>query len=233
MIVKKLGTRQRLEYLPPLPDLLFRSYASEYGDVDFELVRNTANHFLEAVRRTDAEEREAIIQLFLQGCTADLPENIHINLDLLARATRSSEGKLLRLFGGLRSLGFYSRSFKRRQDKRHIGEDKIIAVEWHDLHEAAPGFDGNATHVAYQMMNVTDFSHCEDCAIATLRRLDFSHLSSSTLTAEAYDGVTGRRIPNIGRELRRLHPMEASSELSLRRGMRAHARSSKGRRSKS
>jgi hypothetical protein len=206
IIAKKLGTRQRSDYLPPMPDMLFRSYVSEYGEADLQAVHGQASHLLEALRRTNPEEREGIVQLFLHGCIADLPKNIHINADLLARLTGFSEGKLVRLFAGLRSLGFYSRSFKRGKDRRHIGEDRIIEVEWHDMYTDS-GTLGNATDVAYHMMNLTDFAHCDNCALATLRRLDFSHLSSSTLTMEAFDAKTGRRIANIGRELRKLHPI--------------------------
>jgi hypothetical protein len=207
MIAKKMGTSQRTEYLPPMPDLLFRSYLDDYGDADLALVYDSASHFLEALRRTNLEEREAIIQLFLHGCAADLPENVHINIDLLARATGSNEGKLVRLFAGLRSLGFLSRSFKRRESRRHIGEDRIIAVEWHDAYVDS-GLEGNATGVAHVMMNVRDFAHCDGCALATLRRLDFSHLSTMLLTGEAYDLNTGKRIPNIGRELRKVHGIQ-------------------------
>jgi hypothetical protein len=135
MVAKKLGARQRSDYLPPLPDLLFRSYVSEYGgEVDLDAVHDSANHFLEALRRTNQQEREAVIQLFLNACTAELPDNVHINTDLLARVTGLSEGKLVRLFAGLRSLGFYSRSFKRGKGKRHMGEDRIVALEWHDMY---------------------------------------------------------------------------------------------------
>jgi len=73
------------------------------------------------------------------------------------------------------------------------------------------GVEGNATDIAHHMMNVTDFSHCEDCALATLRRLDFSHLSTSMLTTEAYDLKTGRRIPNIGHELRKVHRIKTKA----------------------
>jgi hypothetical protein len=229
MVAKKLGARQRSDYLPPLPDLLFRSYVSEYGgEVDLDAVHDSANHFLEALRRTNQQEREAVIQLFLNACTAELPDNVHINTDLLARVTGLSEGKLVRLFAGLRSLGFYSRSFKRGKGKRHMGEDRIVALEWHDMYVDS-GVEGNATDVAFHVMNAKDFSHCDECALATLRRLDFSHLSSSTLSMEAYEVGTGRRIPDEGLELRKLHPVQievsgVSPERRNRRGARKKAK---------
>jgi hypothetical protein len=53
-----------------------------------------------------------------------------------------------------------------------MGEDKIISVEWHDMHRDSSQGE-NATDVAFQMMNISDFAHCDDCALAALRRLDF------------------------------------------------------------
>src|SRR6266498_1619881 len=86
--------------------------------------------------------------------------------------SKHSRGKLFSDFHpGL--LGFYARSFKRRAGKAHIGEDRIISLEWHDMYRDG-SHDSNATDVAYQMMNISDFAHCDDCAFAALRRLDFS-----------------------------------------------------------
>jgi TIR domain len=215
MITEKLGGRQRTAYLPPMPDLLLRSYVEEFGPVDPGFVQETAEHFLESLRRTNPDEREAIIRLFQHTCPADLPHNVHMNIDLLCRLTGSSEAKLIQTFAGLRSLGFFARSSKRRAEKAHIGEDRIISVEWHDMRCDARR-SGNATDVAYQMMNISDFAHCDDCAFASLRRLDFSHLSSSTLTRSAYDLETGRRIPNVGKEIRKLHPMETRARMPLK-----------------
>jgi hypothetical protein len=86
----------------------------------------------------------------------------------------------------------------------------------------------NATDVAFRMMNISDFAHCDDCAIAALRRLDFSYLSTSALMKHTLDVDTGRRIPHIGREIRRIHPMGAevpsASRVSANRNKRAASR---------
>ncbi|HUA86705.1 MAG TPA: hypothetical protein VMB85_22760, partial [Bryobacteraceae bacterium] len=216
MIARKLGTPKRSAYLPPEPDLLFRSYAEQYGEANLEQLRDSANHFLESLRRTNSEERDAIIHLFAHGCPAGLPENMHINTDLLARLTGASERRLLELFEGLRSLGFYTYSYKRGRDRRHVGEDNIIAVEWHDMNTSS-GVNGNATDIAEQMLNTQDFAHCEDCALAALRRLDFSHLSTYSLNADVRDARTGGQIPNVGAELRKLHPLRSDQTGPRRR----------------
>ena len=129
MIIDKLGRRQLANYLPPMPDLLLRSYVHDYGSADPALLYDRASHFLEALRRTTMDERESIIQVFQQTCPADLPKNVHMNIDLLCRLTGFSTNKLARLFASLRSLGFYTRFRRQRQDKHHIGEDRIIVVE--------------------------------------------------------------------------------------------------------
>jgi hypothetical protein len=146
-----------------------------------------------------------------------------MNIDLLCRLVGSSEGKLIQTFAGLRSLGFYTRSFKRRARKAHIGEDRLISVERHDMSRDFSQH-ANATDVAFQMMNISGFAHCDDCAFASLRRLDFSHLSSSTLKREAYEVETGRRIPHLGHEIRKIHSISiagARHRMPVKRKSRA------------
>jgi hypothetical protein len=222
-IARKVGTPPRAEYLPPEPDLLFRSFVETYGEIDLELLRESAEHFLDSLRRTNAEEREAIIQLFLEGCPNGLPRNIHINADLLARSTTFSANKLVSLFTGLRSLGFRSRVYKRRRDTCNIGQDTIISVEWHDMNVDS-GLNGNTTSVAYELMKVKDFSHCDDCALAALRRLDFSHLCSATLNAHIRDAGTGRTISNPGLELRKRHPLKTDRSAATARTRKSAGR---------
>jgi hypothetical protein len=89
-------------------------------------------------------------------------------------------------------------------------------VEWHDMNGDA-GTWGNATEMAFQMLAITDYAHCDDCSSAALRRLDFSHLSSATLTMEAHNLKTSRRIPNIGRALRKLFPLDLEESTKSRR----------------
>jgi hypothetical protein len=94
--------------------------------------------------------------------------------------------------------------------------------------------EANATDVAFQMMNISDFAHCDDCPLAALRRLDFSHLSSSTLKKEAREVETGRRIPNMGRELRKIHPigMEESTGRQVLTKRKGRAISKRGTRAR-
>jgi len=64
MVVAKLGNRQFLNYLPPMPDLLVRSYVQDYGKADPVLVYELASHFLEALRRTTPQNGRLSFNFF-------------------------------------------------------------------------------------------------------------------------------------------------------------------------
>jgi hypothetical protein len=53
-----------------------------------------------------ADERNVVLNLIRLGCPADVPQNVHIDTDLLRRLTGKSVARLKRLVGGVRSLGF-------------------------------------------------------------------------------------------------------------------------------
>jgi hypothetical protein len=91
----------------------------------------------------------------------------------------------VRLFAGLRSLGFYSHTRKQKHSKKHMGEDTILIVEWHDL-SVDPDLMGNATHIAHAAVQLAGLARCDECATKAVRRLDFSHLASSTLTIDRH-----------------------------------------------
>jgi hypothetical protein len=181
LIAKKVGPKVRADYLPPMPDLLFAAMAEQYESVDPVLVFDHATHFLESMGRTDPEERETVMQLLSHGCPTDLPENMHINVDLLSRITGYAKPKCIRLLSNIRSLGFYCSTRRQKHDADEIGDDDtIVVLEWHDMTTASDA-GGNATAVAAAMMQTSDFAHCEECSATALRALDFSHLSSATI----------------------------------------------------
>jgi hypothetical protein len=212
LIVEKVGRHRNANYLPPMPDLLLRAMADEYGEVDPVLVYTRAARFLEALRRTDEDEREIVLQLLLHGCIADLPENVHINADLLRRLTKFTQAKVRGLLSGLRSLGFYSSLRKQKKSKKHLGEDLIVVLEWHDMTFDDMDLDTNATDVAHSMVGVAPFGHCDDCGLDALRRLDFSHLSTLTIQTTLIDPDTNQEIPDTAKELRAAFPVKMKAK---------------------
>ena len=99
------------------------------------------SHLSSAVvsQRPAANERDAVLTLLRYGCPADIPDNVHINTDLLHRATGKSVPKLKRLLGGLRSLGFECSIREATEaDEAHLegellGESYLFELNWIDL----------------------------------------------------------------------------------------------------
>ena len=113
-----------------------------------------------------------ICRLFLYGCPAELPDNIHISQDLLSRVTGFQARKLKRILGAINSLGF---TVLERYDTEHehLGESKFYVLEWYDL-----GIEGigNSTWIAKEIISLVASAYCETHALEALMRLDFSAL---------------------------------------------------------
>lgn len=123
----------------------------------------------------DEREREVVFRTFLIGCSEELPENKHIDIDLLRRLTGFSSGKILRLLGSMSSLGLFA-SLRDEHDGGHLGTSQMVVLEWHHLSKNA---GGNATGIADATVLSAVGGLCEEHAIEHLRRLDFSRLSST------------------------------------------------------
>lgn len=106
LTIDKLGNPLRSNYLPPEPDRLYDRLDVADDPEAQEAVESLAQSFLNVLQRMTTDERDAVLTLLRYGCPADLPNNVHINVDLLRRAAGKSVPKLKRLLGGLRSLGF-------------------------------------------------------------------------------------------------------------------------------
>jgi hypothetical protein len=116
LIGQKLGPRQRTNYFPPVPDRLFDSLGiARISKQAKEAVDSYARNFFHALERMTHDERFIIYQLVRRGCPADLPENMHINVDLLRRVTEFTPRKIKSLLGGLRSRGFFLWITKEKQ----------------------------------------------------------------------------------------------------------------------
>lgn len=178
LIMEKVGGPQREEYLPPVPDLLFEELEAESEDEKNDIYL-AGNQFISTAKRMSNEERPILFTIFLHSCPADLPDNVHMNIDLLSRITNLTPSKILRILGGLRSLGFYVSLNQDNETEGHIGKQELIVLEWHDL--SIEGI-GNATLIAYEMVQIVSKNYCEEHALTTLCRLDFSQLSESTAT---------------------------------------------------
>lgn len=178
LIVEKGGARPRQDYLPPIPDLLFERLGVE-DEEDEYLVYSRAHNALLALQRMSSEERDVIFSFFLHACPAELPENVHIDLDLLRRLSGLSPLRIKSVLGQLRSLGIFC-SVREEDDAspQHLGHSELLVLEWHDMTEEG----GNTTDLVAAMIDGAIIGYCEEHGMEALRRLDFGQLAVVTAT---------------------------------------------------
>jgi hypothetical protein len=187
LVVEKLGPEPRENFFPPVPDQLFEYFEIPADDEDTrDLIARQGQSFVEALQRMTEDERSAVYTVLDHGCVAELPENVHINVDLARRNSGFPKSKLYRLLGQLRSLGFYCST---RMDDDH-GEDQLggpselIVMEWHLLLSRV---GGNLTALAHAMVRLAQVGYCDYHAEEALRRVDFGQLSSATTGEDVHE----------------------------------------------
>lgn len=187
LIRKKLGPIRRQNYFPPEPDLLFAALGAETDD-EQEAAVLIGQAFMQALQRMTTAERDLITEVFLEGCTAELPENVHISLDLIRRELGLAPAETLRTLRGLSSVGFSSST---RPSEDDDVDDEMVVVEWHDrttYDEEAVSCEWSmerSTEVACQIVRMSD-NLCQEHIVERVRALDFSALSSATVEGHVH-----------------------------------------------
>jgi hypothetical protein len=186
MIIEKIGNRQIGNYFPPQPDRLYKSLKA-WSNKSKGIVFSRAYDFFRDLQRMSKDERELIFQSFKHGCPAALPENIHINVDLLRRITDFAPTKINRLVSGLSSLGFEIRycAYHEHEEEASLRNERLLIIEWHDR-STDNDVSGNATVVVNAMILGALEDLCEECGINYLRKLDFSQLATVTTSVEEH-----------------------------------------------
>lgn len=181
LIIKKLGPQQKKNFLPPNPDRLFKRLGAKSAKRKTE-VGFAASAFFNTLERMSATERRTVFGIFLNGCPAELPDNIHINLDLIRRILETSTTRVVDTVSGLESLGFYWK-VRKGHSPRSKETDPTLVIEWHDMHVENPG---NFTEVANAMMALATENYCTKCSHKALQNLDFSSLATVTRKLESH-----------------------------------------------
>lgn len=177
MIAQKVGRLPKSEYLPPKPNLLFQEFDVEDDDEESE-VYSLVVDFMRTVKRMTEDERRALFSVFIYGCPGELPDNMHINLNLLSRITGFHQSKLLRIFADISCLQFESYLREDDETQSRLGKKEMLVVSWHNF----DGYfdDGNATITINRICELVQQCYCEDHLIQALCELDFSALSDVT-----------------------------------------------------
>ena len=180
LISEKLGPRVRKKFFPPEPDKLFAAFSATATD-ERDAIKRIAASFMQTLIRMTIEERRLIAHIFAEGCRTQLPNNIHISLDIVRRDLGIAPAAVVESLRGMTSLGFEEEI---RSDDDH-GDD-VIVVRWIDTITYDDAFtsdfaDDRATEVAVRMLDVgIGDDGCKECARQCIEDLDFSLLASST-----------------------------------------------------
>jgi hypothetical protein len=182
LVAKKLGPRQRAAYFPPVPDRLFSALRLR-SKKSKQQAEFRARDFFTALMRMSPEERDVVFAFFLSSCPAELPDNVHISLDLLRRVTNRPVGQIRRLLGNLSSLGFFV-SYRQEAHETDL-EEEVAVLEWCDM-TTDDSVAGNCTETVKAMLKTAAEGCCETHARELLERLDFSQLASVTASNDVH-----------------------------------------------
>ena len=188
LITEKIVGHIKDRYLPPIPDLLFKDLNAE-NEEEKDVVYSAASRFFSCLKRMIEDELYLIFCFFLSACMAELPENVHINIDLLRRTSGFTRSKIKRLLGGLQSLGFFSELKEDQETEGHLGKQEMLVIEWHDM--STDGI-GNATVIADAMIQGATSGYCFEHGLEALMRLDFSQLSEVTSVEEDHSSCSSK-----------------------------------------
>lgn len=185
LIGKKLGPRWRSKFFPPEPDRLFTALgigaSDDFVEEEKQAAYEVATSFMQMLIRMTREERRLLAHIFQEGCPSQMPDNMHISLDILRRDLRIAPTGIVERLRGMSSLGIEQEV---RPNSDRNGDD-VVVVRWLDLmhcnSEAVEAFSiERSTEVAMRMLTVgiIDDDCCLECSRSRLDHLDFSLLSS-------------------------------------------------------
>ena len=186
---RKIGPIERRDYFPREPDRLLE-YLKSTTKEQSDLYQRISYQFMETLRRMTPEERSAIFTIFLHGCVAELPDNMHIDIELLRRHTGFTRSKLRRILSGINALGFTSEIwFDKDRDVRHLGVTELVVIKWGPRQSDLPR---NASDIVRAMLVVGMDGLCKKHGLAALERLDFSQLALATYSEDNHlEGIEG------------------------------------------
>ncbi|WP_330258913.1 TIR domain-containing protein [Streptomyces murinus] len=189
MIMDKVGPRYSKPGFPKVVDRLWEELGVEESDAkEKDRVRRVAYGFYDALRHMTIDERKAVVGVLAFGCPAELPEGVHISLDLLSRMIGQETTEVLQNLAAVRSLNV---KVKARKGQFHADDDELV-VDDKDLllHFWCPVPDSqDCTAIAYGAVACAADHFCVDHGIEVVAKLDFSRLDARVvgLAARAED----------------------------------------------
>ena len=200
LVIKKLGKKVRSNYLPPDLDRLYSRLNIADNDDAQSFAHRRASSFFQALCRMTPDERETATSFIQYACYDNLPDNLHIDADLLSRVTGKSITRLRALLGDIQSLGFSCSLHEGSHDDEdlpgeHLGQRYMFHLRWIDLstHEECTDEEiGYYNEMLPELIVITEMiygateDYCEEHGKPFLDRLDFSQLAKATTSQESH-----------------------------------------------
>jgi len=188
LIRDKLGARPH--YLPENPDRLMPMLRARTPRAMMN-ARRAAGSMFNSFSLMTPREREIVAAILVHGCSHDLPDNVHISIDLLQRVVAGTRDEIVAVLARVDCLNFTSRLVKLKpRDDARLGETEQILLSFYAQVKGTRRSYG--TRVLWHIGRCITSSHCAVCAIAALVRLDLSQLSSKSTSAETHQRSDAR-----------------------------------------
>lgn len=177
IIKKKVGPLYRKHFLPDNPDVYFAKLKATHKR-SRERASLILSQLFDDLALMRPAERALLARLATNACPAGLPENLHMQLDLLGRHARKKPAAILEMFSRLECLNFHTEI---DQDAEHGGD--TIRVTYEPLLTSGTkelDFSDDGAGYVYALFDSFEGAVCPDCTKEAIKRLDFSHLSNIT-----------------------------------------------------
>ncbi len=173
MVVRKIGLPLLSDYVPYYPKAFYKYW--HIPQKERSSVYDSLKLLVDELRKTESDERRLLYALFTEGCPSDLPENIHINIDVIRRSLKFSEARTIRLVQGIASLGIEAKIMNQKDSGwgGHLrkNKSKLAVVQFYSRETGE-----NITGLLSMLMDFLADKLCPDCSQKAFYRLDFSCL---------------------------------------------------------
>jgi len=177
LISKKLGPRERRNYLPPEMDRLFEHLELEdAGQIEWA-TRHAVSFFYEFAD-LKPEERRVVFNILTRGCPGNMPVDVHVSLERLSRWLGVEPTEVVRTLKRLRPFGFEFSTYGDAAETEDESDDQMVALSWQDMNVYDEEFDEEfVMQVVVAIVETMSEDHCPQCVNGVIDRCDFSPLA--------------------------------------------------------
>jgi len=139
-----------------------------------------AKFFFEALKLMTPLERHVLAVITHHTCPMGPPENVHINIEYLARLVSLSREEMISLFSRLDCLDIVTQVYEtdHKEDEDLIKKSReIIEIKYEPL---IMDYSRNATDIVIAIFKCIFDNLCPNCANRAIKDVDLSILSTST-----------------------------------------------------